>query len=244
MHAAKKCKKAQKQQLIRDHVSYWERLLLLNDSKSLWQAIDWKGKYNSQKTDSSPTDIAFKRHFESLLNGGCHLGTHEMVRSTQNSPYILILDNAFEPAELEDAVRKLKPNEGYIGIAPGLIKCLPIPWLMFILGIFNLLFQFCSYPVHWLISKLITIFKSVESLLCGNYRGISIPNTLAKLYIMLYERLIKWCKFDKCQAGGQAGRGCMEQIMSLRLAIDCASKSKSKLYVLFIDFSKAYDRVD
>ena len=116
---------------------------------------------------------------------------------------------------------------------------------MFILGIFNLLFQFCSYPVHWSISKLITIFKSGESLLCGNYRGISIPNTLAKLYdIMLYERLIKWCMFDKCQAGGQAGRGCIEQIMSLRLAIDCASKSKSKLYVLFIDFSKAYDRVD
>ena len=195
MHAANKCKKAQKQ-LVRDHVSYWERLLLLNDSKSLWQAIDWKGEYNSQKPNSSPTDIAFKRHFESLLNGGRHLDAHEMVRSAQNSPYILILD-VFEPAELEDAVRKLKSNKGYIGIAPGLIKCLPIPWLMFTLGIFNLLFQFCPYPVHGSISKLITIFKSGESLLCGNYRGISIPNTLAKLYdIMLYERLIKWCKFS------------------------------------------------
>ena len=62
--------------------------------------------------------------------------------------------------------------------------------------------------------------------------------------MMFYERLHKWCTFDKCQAGGQPGRGCVEQIMTLRLTIDCAAKSKSKLYVLFIDFSKAYDRVD
>ena len=99
--------------------------------------------------------------------------------------------------------------------------------------------------MHWSISKLITIFKSGEKHLCGNYRGISIPNTLAKLYDMiLCDRLFKWCTFDKCQAGGQPGRCCIEQIMTLRLSIDYAVESKSKLYVLFIDFSKAYDRVD
>ena len=35
MHTAKKCKKAQKRQPIRDNVSYWERLLLSEDSKSV-----------------------------------------------------------------------------------------------------------------------------------------------------------------------------------------------------------------
>ena len=99
--------------------------------------------------------------------------------------------------------------------------------------------------MYWSISKLITIFKSGEKDLCGNYHGISIPNTLAKIYdMMLCDRLFKWCKFDKCQAGGHLGRGCIEQIMTLRLSIDYAMESKSKLYVLFIDFSKAYDRVD
>ena len=32
--------------------------------------------------------------------------------------------------------------------------------------------------------------------------------------------------------------------MTLRLAIDYAAQFNSKLYVLFIDFSKAYDRVN
>ena len=62
--------------------------------------------------------------------------------------------------------------------------------------------------------------------------------------MMLCDRLFKWCKFDKCEDGGQPGRSCIEQIMTLKLSIDCAMESKSKLYVLFIDFSKAYDRVD
>ena len=38
-------------------------------------------------------------------------------------------------------------------------------------------------------------------------------------------------------------RGCIEQIITLRLLIDLAKYKKRKLYILFIDFSKAYDRV-
>ena len=48
---------------------------------------------------------------------------------------------------------------------------------------------------------------------------------------------------DKCQAGGQEERGCIEHILALRLIIDYAIKEKVKLFVLFIDFSKAYDKV-
>lgn len=52
-----------------------------------------------------------------------------------------------------------------------------------------------------------------------------------------------WFHIDKCQAGAQKGRSCLEQILSLRLIIDYVKNKKLKLYVLFIDYSKAYDRV-
>ena len=69
-------------------------------------------------------------------------------------------------------------------------------------------------------------------------------DTLAKVYDkLLLNRLSLWSAIDKCQAGAQKGRGCIEQIMTLRLLIDLAKCKKRKLYVLFIDFSKAYDRV-
>ena len=48
---------------------------------------------------------------------------------------------------------------------------------------------------------------------------------------------------EKCQAGGQEGRDCVEHITALRLIIDYAKCEKVKLYILFVDFSKAYDRV-
>lgn len=69
-------------------------------------------------------------------------------------------------------------------------------------------------------------------------------DTIAKIYdTLLLNRLRLWYSIDKCQAGGQKGRSCLEQILSLRLLIDFALFKKLKLYIVFIDFSKAYDRV-
>ena len=69
-------------------------------------------------------------------------------------------------------------------------------------------------------------------------------DTLTKVYdTMLQNRLKLWCDVDKCQASAQKNRGCMEQIMSLRLLCDYGRYKRIKLYVLFIDFSKAYDQV-
>ena len=66
----------------------------------------------------------------------------------------------------------------------------------------------------------------------------------AKLYdSILNRRLGQWFQPDREQAGSQRGRGCIEHIMALRLLINFARHKRQKLYLLFIDFSKAYDRV-
>ncbi|XP_063875059.1 uncharacterized protein LOC135108212 [Scylla paramamosain] len=56
-------------------------------------------------------------------------------------------------------------------------------------------------------------------------------------------RLEQWFKPYREQAGAQRGRGCMDHILTLRLLTDYARKKKLKLFVTFIDFSKAYDNV-
>ena len=48
---------------------------------------------------------------------------------------------------------------------------------------------------------------------------------------------------DNCQAGVMEGRGCLEQICTLRLLCDYVNYKKFKLYVLFIDYRKAYDKL-
>ncbi len=56
------------------------------------------------------------------------------------------------------------------------------------------------------IQQIIKLFKSGNKMCCGNFRGISIMDTLAKVYdkLILY-RLTLWPSIDKCQAGAQKG---------------------------------------
>ena len=45
----------------------WKRLLEKGDAKTIWSAIDWKGKV-SEGTIERPQDDQFKAHFEELLS--------------------------------------------------------------------------------------------------------------------------------------------------------------------------------
>ena len=68
---------------------------------------------------------------------------------------------------------------------------------------------------------------------------------MAKLYeAILNKRFCTWFKPDLEQAGGQEGRGCPEQLLTIRLLVDYARKTKQSLYIMFIDYVKAYDQVD
>ena len=53
---------------------------------------------------------------------------------------------------------------------------------------------------------LVVLFRSGSKKLCGNYRGISVMDTLAKIQydtLIRLNRLKLWCNVDKCQAGAQ-----------------------------------------
>ena len=60
---------------------------------------------------------------------------------------------------------------------------------------------------------------------------------------ILYNRLELWYKPTREQCGAQKNRGSLEQILAIRLLIDYSRKSKKKLFLLYIDFEKAYDKV-
>ena len=67
-------------------------------------------------------------------------------------------------------------------------------------------------------------------------------DTLAKLYdCLLCGRLEGWYKPQREQAGAQRGRGCLEHIMSLRLLMDYAIRRQRALFVIFVDYTKAYN---
>lgn len=121
-------------------------------------------------------------------------------------------------------------NKSYSGLCPGIIRNLPVSRLIFLLTIFNIVFSGGSYPLTWCYSKLVVLFKAGNRLMCNNYRGISIMDTLVKIYdTLILNRLKLWC-----QASAQKSRGCIEQIMSLRLLCDYAMYERVKLCVNYL----------
>ena len=77
----------------------------------------------------------------------------------------------------------VKPEKGCgpDGNSPGVYKLLPDQWIAFLCVLFNIVFV-AGYPLAWSSAKLIMLFKKGLRTICGNYRGISVINAVAKIY--------------------------------------------------------------
>ena len=227
-----------------DAQSRWQILLDKKDPKAIWASINWKGQITHQKGDKSkPSDEAFCRHFEKLLNP---VPDGEVLTVPHTDMYVPILDDPITVREIRDVIARLRRDKaaGIDGIPPGVLKFLDGEWLNVLASLFNMTFEE-TYPEQWAIAKVFTVFKKGNANDTNNYRGISIQTALAKVYDgILRNRFELWFQPDDEQAGGVAGRGCAEQLFTLRLLIDYCQKTRKTLYIAFIDYIKAYDKLD
>lgn len=222
----------------------WKDLLRNKDSRELWKAIGWNGEIKDDANDR-PSDEEFRTHFENLLNPQDRSQDVSQFSPTTNVQ-LPVTDGPISPHEVLQATKLLKMNKsgGLSGVPPGLLKLIPDVWVAFLAALFTFLLQNASYPSSWCYTKLIVLFKKGVRNSCDNYRGISLMESVAKLYdSILNRRLSLWFTPDREQAGSQKGRSCTEHIVALRLLIDFARHKRKKLYLIFVDFSKAYDRV-
>ena len=145
-----------------------------------------------------------------------------------------LLDDPLKEEECSRVIlTHLKPKiAGPDGNSPETFHLLPAQWLSFLTLLLSLVFTSALYPVAWTKAKLSMLFKKGNSLLTGNYRGISVIDSICKLYdYILNNRLISWYIPQREQAGGQSERDCVEHIMTLRLIIDYARKTRQKLFI-------------
>jgi hypothetical protein len=107
-----------------------------------------------------------------------------------------------------------------------------------------------AYPRAWQVSALVPVPKPKgRPDVYDDHRGIAVSPVTAKLFAMvMLARLDRWAERRGLRAAGQAGfragRGTPDNLFVLRHMIDSAAAHKRPLFCAFIDFSKAYDRVD
>ena len=222
----------------------WSYLIRNGDYRKIWQAIGWNGCFDSVcDSRDGPSDAEFVEHYNDLLNPPSDTNRNYTPNTHK---YMPILDDPISPGEVDDARKSMNSNKaaGVDGVAPGILKLLTDEWIVIITFLFNLVFS-AIYPAQWTLTKVFNIFKKGNRFDPNNYRGISILVALGKLYdLVLCKRFMLWYNPKYEQAGAQKNRGCEEQILTLRLLIDIARKSKRTLYITFIDYVKAYDKVN
>ena len=86
-----------------------------------------------------------------------------------------------------------------------------------------------------------------DKLECSNYRGISLMSVVGKLYgRVLINRVMRLTeeRVGEEQGGFRKGRGCMDQVFTLRMIGEKCLEKQREVFVCFLDLEKACDRVD
>ena len=88
------------------------------------------------------------------------------------------------------------------------------------------------------------IFKRKDKMECNNFRGISLLSHTGKILTHIIQKRI-WHRTEfilsEEQAGFRPGRGTVDQLFGLHQIIE--SYIEKELFVCYIDFDKAFDRV-
>ena len=103
-------------------------------------------------------------------------------------------------------------------------------------------------PICWKAAEMILIPKTSQTYKIDQYRPISLLNSLYKIYTnILKTRLNKILEsrniLSDCQFGFRKGRTPGMAHKLLNNVIEHAEKNKKELYILYIDFKKAFDLI-
>ena len=154
---------------------------------------------------------------------------------------------------IEEVKRALNETKG--GKAPGMdgvrvemLKEGGVTALEWLVRLFNICFMLSIVPVDWVIACMVPLYKGKGDMYeCSNFRGISLLSVVGKVYgRVLINRIRDKTEnvIAEVQGGFRRGRGCTDQIFTVRQICEKYLGKGKDVYFAFLDLEKAYDRVD
>ena len=238
-----------------------------NDSKTSWKSFNhlFKKKKSAKiskimnpqtrETTVKEQEIAdvFKKCQEEIFKGNetedfAHEARvnrwYESLRPTQNAQVFI------EEAEIRKKITNLKNNKapGVDNISNIIIKYLEPSLSKILYKIFNSCYNIGYFPLSWKVAKIVMIHKKDSKLDPDNYRPISLLNQFGKIFESLITDIVRfWAEdsdiIDIHQAGFRKGRSTNDQLYLLAQESFEAFNRKRQVDAVFIDFSKAFDKV-
>ncbi|CAA9998994.1 unnamed protein product [Nesidiocoris tenuis] len=220
------------------------RLLTCQDSKTFWNTVrTLKGKGNRI---CKLTLESVEKFYEELSKTTCPEGEF-LYRSTFDPD----LDSPISMQELNTALALSKDGKaaGEDLIPFEFFKNLPQEGKELLLHLFNEVLESTSIPLAWARVTVFLLFKKGDDTDPANYRGISLINSLTKIFSQILQlRLLKFVDtrslLPENQNGFRKGRGTIDSIFTLSSAVSIITRQPGrKLFCAFIDFRRAFDSV-
>ena len=148
-------------------------------------------------------------------------------------------------------IKNMKNNKaaGIDKIIPELLKGVDDKMLDVIELLLNLIFEKGVFPGQWTLGVITILFRDGETNDLNNYRGITLLSMLGKILVgVLNNRLIDLINkehiLDENQGGFRKGYRTTDHLFTLHALINHYIKvEKKELFLCFVDFRKAFDKV-
>ena len=172
---------------------------------------------------------------------------HDINDDLLDSPITMITST-----EVFIAIKELKNGKsaGADGIPAELFKVISDKFVLFLVPLFNKMFDLGCFPEVWAKSVISPIYKKGDRNLPTNYRGVCLQPVLSKIFTsVLNKRLKQWSiqhnVLGEEQAGFRSTYSTIDNLFCLQTVITKYLRQKgSRLYAIFVDFEKAFDRID
>ncbi|KAL3700021.1 hypothetical protein R1sor_018043 [Riccia sorocarpa] len=155
----------------------------------------------------------------------------------------------FREEEVERALKcmGLGRTEDSTGLKVELLRWGGGPLLSVVTRLLNLACRH-GFPEDWTRKRVIPLFKAGCKSDPKSYRTIMVGSVFARLFgRILEDRISTWCDTMAVRAPAQAGfrrtYSTLDHAIVLRVLMEEAKRTRQPLFVLFIDFSKAFDLV-
>ena len=249
-----KCKESEKK--LRNSIS--EKLLSISEQNptEFWSLIKRMRKWGSPGSDPADSihPSEWLSHFKSLLNEGLKNPRSRLqeMESLEKEPHFSELDFRISRKEIDTAFKKLNKNasEGPDRVSGKLLYAARDHLIPLLHIMFDKAFCHVSHPSIWGENFLKSILKKGDTGDPNNYRGIAVGSIVGKLFnlIMLgrLEKRIQESNPISCnQIGFTKGHRTADHIFVMKTIVDKIVRvERKRLFVAFIDFRKAYDRIN
>ena len=230
--------------LCTEQIDAWGEVLGCDDSKKIWDRIDWKGHCKGDDiTNEFPELESLAEQFQSKDNP---FDTESLSDMDFGNNKVPLLDGVITTEELEAASKRLKEGKSTAdGWVPRMITEIGGVLYPILLILFNIILSCSVIPVKWLYSIVIALFKNKGTRRFAKFfRPVSLVEMLSKLFdFVLLGRFQKWFTPHDMQTAYQTGKGPGDHIFFMRCLIELFNKTNRKLFITAIDFDGAFDRV-